>query len=141
MTTLIKPKLRLNYKLFLLSSSSVLSLDDNDNTQIAIILPISKIMMPQKTNPTNIILPALAKPLPFCISIETEIIKNPMAMQIVISIMIADVLIFLPLLSVEIYFTIKIIRNINGDINNIKHAMPIKKILKLSSIFNSSLCN
>ena len=98
-------------------------------------------MMPQKTNPTNTILPALAKPLPFCISIETEIIRNPMAMQIVIIIMIADVLLLLLPLSVEIYFTIKIIRNINGDINNIKHAMPIKKILQLNSIFNSSLCN
>lgn len=108
---------------------------------MAIILPISKIIMPQKTNPTNTKLPALAKPLPFCISIETEIIKNPTAMQIVIIIMIADVIIFLPLLSVEIYFMIKIIRNINGDINNIKHAMPIKKILQLSSIFNSSFYN
>ena len=137
MTILIKPKLRLNYKLFLLSYSFVLSLDDNDNITIAIILPISKIMMLQKTNPTNTKLPALAKPIPFCISIETEIIKNPMAMQIVISIMIADVILFLPLLSVEIYFTIKIIKNTNGDINNIKHAIPIKKILQLSSIFNS----
>ena len=109
--------------------------------QIATILPISKIMMLQKTNPTNTKLPALAKPLPFCISIETEIIKNPAAMQIVIIIMIADVIFFLPLLIIEIYFTIKIIRNINGDISNIKHAMPIKKILKLSSIFNYSLCN
>ena len=108
---------------------------------MAIILPISKIMMLQKTNPTNTKLPALAKPLPFCISIETEIIKNPAAMQIVIIIMIADVFLFLLPLSVEIYFTIKIIRNINGDINNIKHAMPIKKILQLSSIFNFSLYN
>ena len=108
---------------------------------MAIILPISKIIILQKTNPTNTKLPALAKPLPFCISIETEIIKNPMAMQIVISIMIADVLLLLLPLSVEIYFTIKIIRNINGDINNIKQAMPIKKVQQLSSIFNSSLCN
>ena len=141
MTILIKPKLRLNYKLFLLSYSFVLSLDDNDNTTIAIILPISKIIILQKTNPTNIILPALAKPLPFCISIETEIIKNTTAIQIVISIMIADVILLLLPLSVKIYFTIKIIRNINGDINNIKHAMPIKKILQLSSIFNSSSYN
>ena len=86
-------------------------------------------MMLQKTNPTNTKLPALAKPLPFCISIETEIIKNPVAMQIVIIIMIADILFFLPTLSVEIYFMIKIIRNTNGDINNIKQTKPIKKIL------------
>ncbi|WP_432631988.1 hypothetical protein [Brachyspira sp.] len=98
-------------------------------------------MILQKTNPTNIILPALAKPLPFCISIETEIIKNPKAMQIVTSIMIADVMLLLPTLSVEIYFIIKIISNINGDINNIKQAMPIKKVQELSSIFNSSFYN
>ncbi len=98
-------------------------------------------MILQKTNPTNIILPELAKPFPFCISIETEIIKNPTAMQIVIIIMIADVLLLLLPLSVEIYFIIKIIRNINGDINNIKQAKPIKKILQLSSIFNSSFYN
>lgn len=55
--------------------------------------------------------------------------------------MIADVPLLLLPLSVEIYFTIKIIRNVNGDINNIKQAMPIKKVPELNSIFNSSFYN